>query len=111
VRTLYVTGVRIGIGIFVQPSVASYEDNAKRNIGFGLVVVENSYSIGIHYAYWRIYRFWVLFYMLVSYRELQRCCSVVEYIYGGYGMVIISLQHGIMIIDSPWAVDILQCIW
>jgi len=36
---LYGTGVRIGVGVFVQQSVASYEDNAKRIIGFGLVVV------------------------------------------------------------------------
>jgi len=57
VRTLYGTGVRIGVGVFVQPSVASYENNAKRNTGFGLVVVENSYSTGFHYLYWRIYRF------------------------------------------------------
>ena len=41
VGTLYGTGVRIGVGIFGQPSVASYENNAKRNTGFGLVVVEN----------------------------------------------------------------------
>ena len=51
VRTLYGTGVRIGVQVFVQPSVASYECNAKRIIGFGLVVVEYLYPTGIHFVY------------------------------------------------------------
>ena len=31
-------------------------------------------------------------------RELQMCCRVVGCIYRGYGMIIISVRHGIMII-------------
>jgi len=49
--------IRIGVEIFLQPSVASYEYNAKRNTGLGLVVVEYLYPTGIHFAYLHIYWF------------------------------------------------------
>jgi len=62
VRTLYGTGVRIGVGVFVQPSVASHENNAKRNIGFRLVVVEILYPTGILFVYVHNERFRVLLY-------------------------------------------------
>jgi len=62
------------------------------------VVVEIWYPTGIHFAYWHIY--WFLDVVVYGYasRELQMCCRVVECVYVGYGMDIISLQHGIIII-------------
>jgi len=61
VRTSYGTGVRIGVQVFVPPSVALYENNAKRNIGFRLVVVEYLYPTRIHLVYGHNERFWMLF--------------------------------------------------
>jgi hypothetical protein len=76
------------------------------------VVVENSYSIGIQFLYWRIYGFWVLLStgkLVVSYRraacELNTFTEAIGWLLSGNDLGIIIIVFG------PWIYNLYGRFW